>query len=88
MGNTSNGPVKNGDEHHLSAHSREELSSTPPTDVDFPSESSFISILPNENLSITSPIQFESPDGVKFDVNNVSIEDYDLVTNYEEFLVS
>ena len=88
MGNTANGPVKNGDEHHLSPHSREEFCSTLPTDVDFPVEASFTSTFQNGNFSITSPIQFESPDGVKFDVNNVSIEDYELVTNYEEFLVS
>ena len=86
MGNTANGPVKNGDEHRLSPHSREEFCSIP--DVDFPVEASFTSTFQNGNFSITSPIQFESPDGVKFDVNNVSIEDYELVTNYEEFLVS
>ena len=66
-------------------HNREDTTCTPPGGSECGTES--ISTFNNDHF-ITSPVQFEGPDGVQFDVKDVVVDEYELVTNFEGFLVS
>ena len=84
MGNT---PLKTYDESAGNSRSK----NSPSEASDLHHEVSFtpsdISSVPSEYL-VTSPVQFEGPDGVCFDIENVVIDDLELIHNFGEFLVS
>ncbi|KAI6650323.1 Formin-like protein [Oopsacas minuta] len=78
MGNNPSGQVR-------TARSREDLVATPPEIIKYQDDFSLASTS-NPEASIASPIQFENYEGVKFDANDVPLEDFELVTHFDEFL--
>ena len=81
------GSVKSGEEQTNRSGSREELA-TPPEVIEYGTETTYTSTFNHDSFTITSPIQFENADGVKFDVKDVVVDEFELISNFEEFLVS